>query len=71
MAVLVAVIVWLTRDITFNIASTYARYKAGEFYSFYSNPFFAGWLVVTIYFWGSLFIFYLWLRNKGKAYERG
>lgn len=67
MAVLVGVIVFLTRDITFNIASTYEKYKAGEFYSFWSHPFFIGWLIVTIYFWGSLFIFYIWLRRKDKA----
>lgn len=71
MAVLVAVIVMLTRDITFNIASTYARYRAGEFYSFWSHPFFTGWLIVTIYFWGALFIFYMWLRSKGKYLEHG
>lgn len=64
MGILTGVIVYLTRDITFNIASTYAKYEAKEFYSFWSNPFFAGWLIVTIYFWGSLVIFYLWLRKK-------
>lgn len=64
MVALTGIIVYLTRDITFNIASTYAKYEAKEFYSFWSNPFFAGWLIVTIYFWGSLAIFYLWLRKK-------
>ena len=67
MAALVGVIVILTRNITFNIASTYDKYKAGEFYSFWSNPFFTGWLIVTIYFWGSLAVFYFWLRKKGKT----
>lgn len=67
MALLVGIIVFLTRDITFNIASTYEKYKAGEFYSFWSHPFLTGWLIVTIYFWGSLIIFYLWLRKKDKA----
>ncbi|MBI5875026.1 MAG: hypothetical protein HZB81_04150 [Deltaproteobacteria bacterium] len=65
MGILVGVIVFLTRDITFNIASTYARYEAKEFYSFWSHPFFTGWLIVTIYFWGSLVIFYLWIKKKG------
>lgn len=64
MGILVGVIVFLTRDITFNIASTYPKYEAGEFYSFWSHPFFTGWLIVTIYFWGSLVVFYLWLRKK-------
>ena len=64
LAILVAVIIFLTREITFNIASTYARYEAREFYSFWSHPFFTGWLIATIYFWGSLLVFYLWLRKK-------
>jgi hypothetical protein len=66
MAILVGVIVFLTRDITFNIASTFSKYEAGEFYSFWSNPFFTGWLIVTIYFWGSLIIFYLLLRRRDR-----
>ncbi len=66
MAVLVGVIVFLTRDITFNIASTYARFEAREFYSFWTHPFFTGWLLVTIYFWGSLATFYFWIRKKDK-----
>lgn len=66
MGILTGVIVFLTRDITFNIASTYAKYKAGEFYSFWSNPFFIGWLIVTIYFWGSLVIVYLRLRQRDR-----
>lgn len=64
MGILVGIIVFLTRDITFNIASTYSKYEAGDFYSFWSHPFFTGWLIVTIYFWGSLVVFYLWLRKK-------
>lgn len=66
MGILVGIIVFLTRDITFNIASTYSRYEAKEFYSFWSHPFFTGWLIVTIYFWGSLFIFYRWLKKRGS-----
>lgn len=67
MAVLVGVIVLATRQITFNIASTYAKYEAGDSYSFWSHAFFTGWLIVTVYFWGSLAIFYLWLRRKGAS----
>lgn len=67
MAILVGVIVFLTRDITFNVASTYEKYQAGEFYSFWSYPFYLGWLIVTIYFWGALFVCYLWLRRKDKG----
>jgi hypothetical protein len=68
MAVIVGVTVFLTRTITFNIASTVEKYQAGEFYSFWSHPFFLGWLVVTVYFWGALLIFYLWLRKKDRAH---
>ncbi len=71
MAALVGIIVFLTRDITFNIASTYDKFQAKEFYSFWSHPFFTGWLIVTIYFWGSLAIFYLWLFKKGKEESTG
>jgi hypothetical protein len=64
MAILVGVIVFATRDITFNIASTYEKFQAKEFYSFWSHPFFTGWLIGTIYFWGSLFACYVWIRRK-------
>jgi hypothetical protein len=67
MLALVGVIVFLTRRITFNIASTYAKYEAGEFYSFWSQPFFTGWLVVTIYFYGALAVFYILIRKKGES----
>jgi hypothetical protein len=65
LAALVGVIVFLTRDITFNIASTHAKFEAGQFYSFWSHPFFAGWLIVTVYFWGSLAICYWRIRKAG------
>jgi hypothetical protein len=68
MAVLVGVIVYVTRDITFNIASTYDKFQAKEFYSFWSHPFFTGWLLVTIYFWGALFVCYFLIRKKDKQY---
>ena len=67
MAILVGIIVLLTRKITFNIASTYLKYEAGELYSFWSHPFFTGRLIVTIYFWGSLAIFYFWLLKKDTS----
>jgi len=70
MAVLVGIIVYVTRDITFNIASTYDKFQAKEFYSFWSHPFFTGWLLVTIYFWGALFACYLFIRKKDKKYGK-
>ena len=69
MAVLVGIIVFVTRGITFNIASTYEKFQAKEFYSFWSHPFFTGWLLVTIYFWGSLFACYLWVSKRDKQYN--
>lgn len=66
MALITGAIVFLTRNITFNIASTYDKYQAGEFYSFRSSPFFQGWLVVTVFYWSCLFICYMWVRLKGR-----
>ena len=66
MFVLVGIIVFLTRDITFNIASTYDKFQAGEFYSFWTHPFFTGWLLVTIYFWGAPAVFYVWIRRRDQ-----
>jgi len=71
MAILIGVIVLLTRERTFNIASTYEKYQAGETYSFFSTknpPFFYGWLIINICFWASLLICYIWLRLKGRRY---
>ncbi len=67
MGVLIGIVVFLTRNITFNIASTYAKYEAKDFYSFFTFSFFLGWLIVTVYFWGSLFLCYLWIKKKAEA----
>jgi hypothetical protein len=69
MLVLVGVIVFATREITFNIAATYEKYQAGEFYTFWSHPFFTGWLLVTIYFWGALALAYLHIRKKDIRFQ--
>jgi len=66
MAIAIGLIVFLTRNITFNIASTYDKYAAKEFYSFWSYPFFHGWLIITIVYWISLFICYIWVRLRGR-----
>ncbi len=71
MLLLVGVIVLLTREITFNIAATYDRYTTGQFYSFWSHPFFTGWLLVTIYFWGGLALTYLYIRKKDRRFQAG
>ncbi len=71
MAIITGAIVYLTRAQTFNIASTYAKYQAGDTYSFFSRenpPFFYGWLIINTCFWSSLLICYIWLRLKGRRY---
>jgi len=62
--ILVGVIILLLKDITFNVSSTMAKYNAGESYSFWTHPFVTGWAITSLYFWGSLVAFYLWLRKK-------
>jgi len=60
---LILVIVYITRDITFNIAATFKKYTNGEFVSFWDNPFFIYWLVLTVFFWGSLAGCYAYVRK--------
>jgi hypothetical protein len=67
--ILILLIVFLTRNATFNIAPTYKDYVAKNFSSFWDNPFFIYWLILTIYFWGGLIIFYLVIRRKDKKYS--
>lgn len=62
--ILVGVIILLLRDITFNVSSTYAEYKAGQAYSFWSHPFVTGWAITSCWFWGGLVCIYIWLRKK-------
>lgn len=63
---LIFVIVYLSREKTFNIAPTYAAYSRHEFTSFWSNPFFTFWLVLTVFFWGTLCGCYLYVRSIFK-----
>ena len=49
---------------TFNISSTQAKHDAGESYSLLTGPFTIGLTLTYIYFWGSLVLFYLWLKKK-------
>ncbi len=62
--VLVGIIILALKDITLNVSSTYAKYQAADFYSFWTLPFATGWAITSLYFWGSLVLFYLWLRKK-------
>lgn len=64
--ILILIIVFITRDATFNIAPTYKDYAAKNFSSFWDNPFFIYWLILTIYFWGGLIVFYIFIRRKDR-----
>lgn len=66
LGVLILVIVFLSRKATFNIAARHADYRAGNTFSFFDNPFFVYWLVLTLLFWGSLLGFFLWIRRKDR-----
>ncbi|MCP4654252.1 MAG: hypothetical protein GY856_02415 [bacterium] len=58
---LIVVVLW---RITFNVASTYAKYQAWDMYSFWRPDFLTGWAITTVYFWVCLFCVYFWLRKK-------
>lgn len=62
--VLVGVVVLLLWDKTFNVASTYAKYEAGDFYSFWTVGFATGWAVTAAAFWAAFFAIYRWLHGK-------
>lgn len=66
LGVLILVIVYFSREATFNVAATWADYQKGHTFSFFENPFFIFWLVLTVLFWGSLLVFFLWIRRKDK-----
>jgi hypothetical protein len=59
-------IVLLNYDITFNVASTYEKFAAGDTYSFWTFPFWLGWAIFAAYYWVSLIAFYLWIKKKDK-----
>ncbi|MBI4379266.1 MAG: hypothetical protein HY578_09235 [Nitrospinae bacterium] len=70
LSVLILILVYVIKDVTFNIAPTYKDYLAKNFSSFWENPFFIYWLILTIYFWGGLVIFYVFIRKKDREYIR-
>ncbi len=57
-------IILLLFNSTFNVSSTHAKYLAGESYSLWSAPFTVGLSLTYVYYWGSLLLFYRWLRKK-------
>ena len=62
--VLTGLIILALFDSTFNISSTQAKHDAGESYSLLTGPFTIGLTLTYIYFWGSLALFYFWLKRK-------
>ena len=64
MLLLTGLIILLLYDKTFNIYSSYAKFKAGDSYPFWTCSFATGWAISACYFWGSLVFFYFWLRKK-------
>ncbi len=61
---LVGVVVLVLWDVTVNVASTYAKYEAGDTYSMFTLPWATGWAITTAYFWIFFFALYFWLRKK-------
>jgi magnesium-transporting ATPase (P-type) len=66
LAILILIIVLLSSQATFNIAATWTDYQNGNTFSFFENPFFTFWLVLTVWFYGSLLALFLWIRRKDK-----
>ncbi|MFH0775755.1 MAG: hypothetical protein V2A53_09780 [bacterium] len=66
LGILILIIVYLSKEATFNVAAKWTDYQMGNTFSFFENPFFIFWLVLTICFWGSLLGFFLWIRKKDK-----
>lgn len=54
---IIALIIYLTRDATFHIATTYANYYAGKTFPFTHKPFITLLSITTIYSWGALVLF--------------
>jgi len=49
---------------TFNVASTSVKYTSGDTYSLFRTDFITGVSLTYVYFWGSLAIFYFYLKKK-------
>ena len=62
--VLTGIIILTLYNETFNVSSTTEKFLAGESYSLWTHPFATGITITYIYFWGSLVVFYLWLKKR-------
>lgn len=63
-ACVIALIIYLTRNATFNIATTYKNFYSGNVYPFTHKPFIVLLCITTTYSWGALILFYRWLSGK-------
>lgn len=62
--VITGIIILSLYNETFNVASTTAKFSAGDSYSLWTHPFMTGIGLTYVYFWGSLAIFYFWLKRR-------
>ena len=62
--VLTGVIILSLFKETFNVASTFEKYHAGDTYPLWRCDFTTGIALTYVYFWGSLAVFYFWLKKK-------
>lgn len=62
-ACIIALIIYLTRNATFNIATTYANFYSGKVFPFTHPPFIILLSITTTYSWGALILFYRWLTK--------
>ena len=62
--IITGIIILLLYDETFNVSSTTEKYLSGESYSLWTHPFATGISFTYVYFWGSLVVFYLWLKKR-------
>lgn len=62
--VLTGLIILALYDETFIVASTHENFNAGNTYSLWSHPFITAMASTYVYFWGSLAIFYFWLKKR-------
>ena len=61
-----ALIIYLTRQATFNVAPDYTTYEAGIFFPISEPHFLIPLIITSLYTWGSLFLFYRWIRKKSR-----
>ena len=69
-ALVIVLIIYLTRNATLNIATTYADFYAGKTYPLWHLPFIACLLVTTIYSWTGFGVVCRWLSGLSRRQDR-